>query len=258
MNSREKFLAATLAAVIILLGGFKLLIEPELKKLSTAMGNLTQTVLDKQTADNNVLRAKTIDDDNKMLEGKIIENTTAFFPVLKSDEINIFFQGLADKSSIMFNNITMTIPVATQITNPTIPKSGITYPALDAANSIESIKNGTYAAKPSTSSTPSGSSTTNSSANTTGQKQVSNDTLEMMSVAIQFNGSYDQVVSFMNEIKNSGRITRIINVTINKNENGSLLASINAECFGVKKILGEDSLTTNSLPAPSGKAQPFA
>lgn len=257
MNSREKFLAIILATVVILLGGFKLLIEPEIKNLGKAMTNLSDAVSKKKAADLNVARSKTIDNDNKLLEGQIIENTKAYFPTLKSDEINIFFQGLADKSGILFNSITMTTPIATQITNPTNPKSGITYPALDAANSIESITNGTYTPQTSSDS-KSSTSTSKSTANATQEKQVSNDTLEMMTVSIQFNGTYDQIIGFINEVKNCGKITRITTFSITKSDTGQLLASISAECYGVKKFLDDGSAVTSSLPAPSGKAQPFA
>jgi Tfp pilus assembly protein PilO len=253
MNKRERYLIIVLAAAIILMGGFKFLIQPSLTNLETKSTEFLKAIQDKKTSQDNILRANSIDTENKKLEASIATAVSPFFPELRNDIIQIWVQGLADKSMISINVLNMSQPVVAQITNPVFENKAITYPAKDFADTINSIKSGS--SLPAINGTDSNAS---KSAPNAAQNKLPNDLIEMMTVTIQFNGSYEQAMSFLNEIKNSKRIVRVTSLNILKSDKPELDINIVLECFGVKKFTEGDVLSKNTLPAPAGKSNPFS
>jgi len=247
LNFREKALIIILAAIIILLGGFKLVIEPELKTLDTKKADYQTALNDKQTADINVLRAKSIDAENAALEAKISTEVQPFFPELKSDKVQVFFNGLTDAAGISFKSFNMTDPVATQINNPGSAGKGITYPANEAANGIESIESDKPIPAPTATPAPN---------NTDAQANQAPDLIEMTTVTMQFEGTTEQALKLLDGIKNSGKLIRVsacdIDVSLDSNNKTTTTVTITAECFGVKKFTTGDPLSQDSLPLPTG------
>ena len=254
MNNREKFLIIILAAAIILMGGFKLMIEPALKSLSATNVAYIKAGQDKTTYQENKSRANRIGAENKKLETTISSDTASFFPELTNDKIQLFFQDLANTAGISYSIFIMEPPIASQIINTTSVDSSIDYPAKDDANEIASINNGTP--PPVTSDTSSQDAT--SSTSSTVSKVLPKDLIEMMIVTIQFNGSYDQALSLLNGIKNSGRTVRVSSFNMSTGNTGGTIVSISAECYGVQKFTDTDPLSKDTLQAPSGKANPFS
>lgn len=247
MNSREKLLIIVLAAVIILMGGFKLLIEPQLKSLAATNISLKEAITKKQVADDNVLRADTIDSENKLLEAKIETAAAVFFPELKNDKIQIFFQDLANKTGVTFESLTMTDVTTTQIINQSGTNTDASYPAKEAADNISGIDNNQDV-----------TNNTKSSAATSSQSTKQPvDTVEMMAVTIQFKSTYEQGIAMVNEIKNSKRTIRISTLNFTVGDDGQFTATISAECYGIVKLTDSDILSKDSLTTPAGKTNPF-
>jgi Tfp pilus assembly protein PilO len=253
MNKRERYLIIVLAAAIILMGGFKFLIQPSLTSLETKSTEFLKAIQDKKTSQDNILRANSIDTENKKLEASIATAVSPFFPELKNDKIQIWVQGLADKSTISINALNMSQLVVAQITNPVFENKAITYPAKDFADTINSIKSGS--SLPATKGVDPNASKADPNAT---QKKVPNDLIEMMTVTIQFNASYDQAMSLLNEIKNSKRIVRVTSLNISKTDKPELNINIIMECFGVAKFTEGDVLSKDTLPTPAGKTNPFS
>ena len=78
MNRREKFLIVLLAAVIILLGGFKLLIEPKMKKIAESKTGLEQAQMLKQKIEGYSAKKAGIEKQIKALEESVVQESAGF------------------------------------------------------------------------------------------------------------------------------------------------------------------------------------
>lgn len=256
MKKRERFLLVVLAAMVILLGGYKFLIEPQIKSLSAAGEELQQAKEEQLQAESNLRRAADIATANKTLEEKVFETYKVFFPELENDNVHIFFEDLAATAGVTYTSFLMSEKAVTSIT-PFVPLEGsVTYPAKDSASSIN-IMNGTEEPQ-STPATPSGSASQSNSAAVTTSSEV-----EKIDISIQFQSGYTQMNAFLDAVKNSGRTVRITSVSIVQSESaegetssGSLGVSLSVECFGVKKI-SPDALSEDALQFARGKTSPF-
>jgi|GEM_PF-3138352 len=248
MSSREKFLIGLLAAIAILLGGYKLLIEPAYAGLSATKDAYTAILTEQQTAQNNIARAATIDEENSSLKDTIDAASAIFFPEFENDKIHLFFTELASDARITYSSFTMTSPVAAQISGTSGFGESITYPAKEAATGINALENG----EPLPTATP--APTTDASA---ADNQLPKDMIEMMSVTLQYEGTYAQTLTFLTSINNCGRTARIASVNMLQNgQDGLLTVNITVDCFGVKKVT-DDVLSDDTLSSPQGKTDPF-
>lgn len=251
INTREKLLIILLSALVILLGGYKLLIEPALKDLSeldTSLNNVNSMKIQMQ---NDILLAKTIDQKNRELEADLKVSAEPFFPSIENDKLQAFFQDIANRNGIAFESFVIAEKVAAQITNNQIPKADTPqYPAKDAANRIIEMNQD----KSEDSSSPTIGNETPKSG-----KDEQQNLIELTAVSFETKCSYEKLNELLEAIKGSGRIMRVSSVTASSGGEGGLLSvSISVECFGIKKIDSNDSLLTNTLPGPTGKANPFS
>lgn len=252
MNKREKFLFILLAAAVILFGGFKVLIEPALTSFSVKGVELLKLSQEKKASQKTVDNLKTLSDSNMELENTIKSTVTPFFPELKNDKVHIWIQDLAVKSGVEFTVLNMAQPVTVQVTNPIPTYKALIYPSSGFVENINNIKNGKPIIQNNEADTKKPDTTKSSN-----QNSIPNDLIEMMVVSVQFNGAYEQGIALLDQIKNSGRISRVTSFTINKTETG-FDTKIVIECFGTKKLTLDDVLSKNSLQTPAGKLNPFA
>ncbi len=274
MSAREKMLVIVLAAMVILVGGFKFLIEPEIERLAKAGIEYDKVVAEKQKIKNNAILADTIDADNKNLESKISNESGIFLPELESDTVHIFIQGIMDKAGIEADTLTITDRMAKQILNPVSAVADIIYPAKTAAESIKDMENSNSlnsgtAASGQAGTAQSGASQTTSApqaggvqkssqtAAQTASKQTAPDLVEMVAVTIQFQGQYDKCMKLLDEIKNSGRTVRITSFSMSATRTGQLAINVSVECYGMVKFTKGDPLNEESLPTPTGRYDPF-
>lgn len=240
MNTREKVLIIILAAIVILLGGFKLLIEPALKQLDTKKAEYQTALNNKMTVDLNILRAKSIDKENEVLDKKVLASSTPFFPDIKNDKLQLFFNNILIKDNIVYSSFVMTPPAATQIINMPAYADDLNYPAKGAAIAILEINNKKPVASPtkapSNAAAPSNTNTT-----------AAVDLLELSTVTMQYVGNIAQTNLLLDDIKNSGRITRISSLSVSVGEKGVTTITVSAQCYGVKKYTFEDVLLKDTL-----------
>lgn len=240
MNRRERFLIILLAAVAILLGGFKLLIEPELNLLNKAMADNAAVSADWIASQNNSALADSAAESNAALEERTREAATAFFPEIKPDNLQVFFSDLATQSGVIFTSYVTTAPAPAQVTTPSSPQTGITYPAKEAASDLLGEK-----AK--------GSS---GAGGAKGKNTSSKDQVEMVVVSLQYTSAYGQTLAFLQAVRDSGRMMRVSSLAIS-GDGGRLSTSVSVECFGLKK-LSADSFSDDTLGTPPGKENPFS
>ncbi len=253
MNAREKFLFIVLAAVIILFGGFKFLIEPEITNFKNVGEEYAMQILNKMKSEKNVLEIDKKKSDNETLIERAETISAPFFPELKNDKIHLFFQEIAVNTGINFKSFSMTRPITAQITSPAKDNKETVYPAKDNANTILDIINGKYETKTEDSET----STTKSGKNTATTSKKPIDTIEMMPISCTFTCSFEQSKVFIDAVKNSNRLLRISQLKFTNNNDGTIEVNLNIECFGIKKFIEGDVLEKDSLSLPTGKANPF-
>lgn len=94
MNKREKFLIIVLAAAVILLGGFKLLIEPKLKKVNQATTNYNQASDKERQITDTKLKSASIKAGNEKLRQLVLESAKSFFPEIKTTKYIFSLTGL--------------------------------------------------------------------------------------------------------------------------------------------------------------------
>jgi len=245
MSNRERFLFCILIAVVILLGGFKLLIEPQIKAYQQVKTDYDNALLDKKAMENNIRREDSIYTENQNLEENISKQASILFPQLENDKMQLFFNEIKEDVGIQFTSFVMAEIIAVPITNPTVPEASLTYPIKEDAEKINGI-NGEGTADDSTAQN-------NSSENA---DSTGSDAVEMMSVSIQFEDTYDKALAFIDEIKNSGRTVRVSSVNMTTLDSEKVTISIIIECFGVEKFTS-DELSEDSLVLPNGKNNPF-
>lgn len=240
MSPRERFLIILLAAVVILLGGFKVLIEPELNKLNRAMEDNTAALSEWIAAQNNNALADSAAESNAKLKEKILDESTLLFPEIKPSNLQVFFNSLAVKSGVSYISYTATSASPASITVPSSQKQGINYPAKDAATEILGENEHTSADK----------------AKTDVKTPSSGEQVEMVAVSLQFTSTYAQATAFLQAVRDSSRMMRVSSLSITENS-GILSTGITVECFGLKK-LDADSFGDNPPEMPMGKGNPFS
>ncbi|MDR1629273.1 MAG: hypothetical protein LBS36_03545 [Oscillospiraceae bacterium] len=277
MRKRERYLIILLGFMIIVLGGYKSLIEPQYNKLLAAKKELQSAEDERQKSIENVRDAQAVEVSNAQLENDIRELYQAFFPELENDKVQIFFEDIAGSVGVSYTSFAMSEKSVSTI-EPFYPvENSVSYPAKDAASSIN-VMNGAEEPGAPAVTEPSSQSQGDSAAasepssqkNDSSQNTTTNPAgggeVEKMDVTIQFDAGYDTISVFLDAIKNSGRMVRITAINIaqpsqsQEGEQGAanvLRANISVECFGLKKISDDDPLSKDSLQFGNGRANPF-
>ena len=237
LTPRERMLLILLSAVVILVGGSKLLIAPQLEKLAEASARHSEVQFQLQQAELDLSRVQTIDEENRTLKSQIVQQSARFFPTLTNDMVQIYFDNLARAAGVSFSSFNMSSVTAVRVYNPTTPESGLTYPAGEAAKKLLETS---YEAE-----------------NISDTANTSAGMVEMMQVSMQLVGSYDQALALLGQISGAGRTVRVTSVNLTAQPNGLVGINITAECYGVMKFAAPDSLETDTMPRPEGKKNPF-
>ncbi len=237
ISPRERMLLILLSAVIILVGGSKLLISPQLEKLSELAERRSEAQFLLQQAELDLLRARTIDQETRALESKIVQDSARFFPTLTNDMVQVYFDNLARAAGVTISSFSMSPVTAAQVANPAAPGPRVSYPAGDAA--LRLAQQEAPAATPSRQTGP------------------QDGLVELMEVSVQLRGSYAQALALLGQVSGTNRTLRVASVYLASQADGTVNIHITAQCYGVAKFAGADSLSVGTLPHPEGQQNPF-
>lgn len=234
VSPRERLLLVLLSAVVILFGGFKLLIEPGIKSLKQLKGNYQTAESNKIIANGNIIKAKNIDKQNKTLEDSIMNLEKPFFSELNQGNLLLWLNPFINSNGIKPKTLTLSPPVLQQMQLPVQQNTIAEYPMGDEANSMSDIDQGK---QPATSAAATTVAT--SAANTS--KDKPGDTVEMMAVAIEYNGTETQTKKFLDELYGSGKYLKVTSVICNTSYDSNKKSyitdiSVNIEFYGIAKI----------------------
>lgn len=246
MNKREKILVVLLAAIIILLGGLKLFIEPKLTQIEVVKASLQQARGDKQQAQLNKIMINSETDNSISLQQKIDELSVEFFPELDYDMIQLFFQDFAVRSNIKYKSFTMVQKTTSKIEIQKAKDLELKYPAKEAADQLNEEKNKEQQ-----------ETQESQKVQQPAKIEGKSDFVEIITVQMQFESNYNQVRQLLDFVSNSKRTISINSIQLKKVDNDIITVSITANCYGVVKIV-EDDLSNIQAPAvPKGKDNPF-
>ncbi|OJU12977.1 MAG: hypothetical protein BGN88_04855 [Clostridiales bacterium 43-6] len=226
ISPRERLLLIALSAVVILFGGFKWLIEPGMKDVTQVQAKYDEARNNKNETIQKINLLNTIGAEITKKQEEAATESAPFFPQLSSDVVQLYFKKFFDLNGIKPTSFTISAPEVTQITPPAEILGGLTYPLGEAAAGIESDG----AIKPTQKT-----ETKETEKNPSKQQEVSVDSVEKVSVVIQFEGSHSQIVKFVNDIYNDKRRIRFTTIDISVT-NEKTVASINTELYGVVKV----------------------
>lgn len=244
MKSTEKFLIFALAAVIVIVCGYKFLISPSLTTLTNAQSDYLSYNAKLAEANTYISMVQQYKDEFKKEQASSVSLSDKFFPELYNDKIHIFISNLTSNVGLNTASFNLADPVAQSITNPTGSKKELTYDAKSFSDYINSYANG-----------KSNSQAQKSSQATTNKAVTASDNIEMMTVVVKYNDSYEKTLQFLQQIESCGRNARVVYCQVLK-DNDKLSTTINIECYGVKKFT-TDKILEDNLSKAEGKANPF-
>ncbi len=240
ITPRERMLLILLSAVVVLVGGSKLLISPQLTKLAELSEQHSEAQFLLQQAELDLKRAQTIDQESRALESQIVQDSARFFPELTSDMVHIYFDNLARAAAVPLPSFSVSPVTAAQVDNPSAPGLQVAYPAGEAARLLLEGQAATGAAEE--------------------QAAAANPQaglVEMMQVSIRLQGSYSEALALLGQISGANRLVRVSSVNLLPRADGLMDIYITAQCYGIKKFIGEDSLSADTMPRPEGQSNPF-
>ena len=246
LSRKERFLLIVLLAMVILLGGYKFLIEPEIKALKASLSSYNEAKIVKSDALNALARAETIVSENEALVKKVEDETANFFPNLESDRLQVYFNDIASKSGINILSFSMSNKTIEEIDKVNDSKTYKDYGTKEKANSIREI-DGREPIDKSTAVTPEEGSAS----------QNTEKMFEAVQTTLQFECPYQNVLLFVDEIKNSNRTAYMSSFAINGLPNGNAAITAVVKCYGTVKVTDTDELIADNLQGSAGKENPF-
>lgn len=214
-------LTGLLVLVVVVLGGFKFLIEPQISRYGSLQLEY-RTALDKDRANRTaVQQQKAVQEENSGLEPRMSEAVDRFFPELSTDIVTLFFDDMANKAGVSYRSFTVSNPVAAQIGGGE-QNSGasLSYPMKQWVDSLEAMDADASA---------SGGASSEAS-------DLPADTVEKVTVTLQLQTMEANTLALIDHIRDSGKTVRVLSVTRSSTDDGREDVGITAECFGVKKL----------------------
>lgn len=254
MNSREKFLVGILAIVVIFFGGYKFLVENQIKEFSKTRQEESAVKTEKIELYETLRNIKSITTRIQNTMKHIEKTSNQFLPNLEDDKMHLFFNTKLYGNGITYKSLTMTAPTPVEIDTTRTTVEEIQYPMKDDANVIIEERTGIPAPK----KTDTSSKNANQNTKTEQKKdKVSPSAVEMMAVSVEFNATYQQTLSFIKSVIDANKTIRIsnINMSVDK-ETGLLTVNVTFNCYGVKKIY-DDEILKDIAPISPGKTDPF-
>ena len=233
ITKRERILLTVLAVLLIVVGGWLLLIKPSLDSLTVSIQRSLDVRAQKQTFELNSAQAKNLAAAIDKQKTDAISAAAAFFPSLRDDRLQTFVEGISVAAGVPHYTLTIS---QTQLKAPgggaSVP-SALDYPLGQIAQAL------------------------NPAAQKKATAAVSADTVEYANVTVQFDADYAALTKFLDGVKNSGRTARVTSLQISKQAGALLAVTVGIDCYGIRKLDDSDALTDPVPAQPSGRTSLF-
>lgn len=170
------------------------------------------------------------------LESSILSETVVFFPEIEQEVLILLFNQMFTNAGIDPTSVTFTpvqaAPFESAVAESKIPGD---YPLLSLANQYRGVV-----------------TMQKSTANLTGGASM-----EKMEVGIQLQGTYNQIMAFMNEMETNQRIIHLSRISLSAPQGGQLSSNMLIHIYGIPKVAEQDQDLAWSIFDVYGRNNPF-
>lgn len=255
LTMREKVFLIVLSTSAVLFLGYLFMIKPQLEKTDELTIQKTNLQLQVDKVNTEIALIKKIDDDIKIWDDKIQVKSKRFFPAILQDKILLILNNLLVTTQLKSNNIDFN-----QITIASVklykPTEGKKFPVMEMVDQYKSVIQAS-------SNTGNNAQVESDQSNGNELKNVQKDIqdineVESMSVLLQIDGNYGQIMSFIKGIEALDRTTIVRNINITYNEQDLLSGSIQVDFYALPKLHDQDAEYFNwPFKGTYGKINPF-
>lgn len=248
LSKREKYMLILLALVILITGYYQFIYTPQMNKIKELKAKIEEyenvNLITKIQASpqNKVYK------EFKILNSKIDMITSYFFPDIIQEKIIINLNEMINNSQIKVKSMNFTEPsyglIETRETEEN--KESLLEQYVKIYNEISRTINKTEKINK------------EKSEQNLEKKESLDDKIKRMTVSLKFDGSYEKIMSFLNEVESSNRKIIIKNLNIVQADDEFMTGNIILDYFAIPKITEEDEEYLNwYIENEYGKDNPF-
>lgn len=242
LSKREKILLFVLAFVAVVFLGVRFLLMPVYDELNQKKSSLQAGAINEQLAKADVAGAAGIQRQYDSAEQKAVGTAQAFFPNLKSDDLNKWLKTLTDKYGLTVVSMAFSNPAPADIAGTSSVAASSGYPIQQFADSFLQNNSSGVAASSGASSAQSSSASANSQ-----YKVLESD------IKVELGGTKSAAEAFLDAIPKSGRTAVVTESDITgvfarlKQSNQIIQVwgfSVTISCYSVEKLDTSDQTVT--------------
>lgn len=225
INKREKILLIILGLLILVVGYEKLVFEYQRERVAALSINEQKLKADYDLIQTKINSMKTNEMNIKIMNSNLEEKASQIYPSIEQEKIILELDDMVNKSGIK--------------TNLTFTEKVIGVKANDDKNSKDNTKD------------------TNVKA-TSGKASKALDDMEQIKVTMNFKGSYDNIMKFLDIVEKNKKIIAVSNLNLNQVGINEITGSAQIELYGTQKVnsANEEYLKWN-LNNKYGNKNPF-
>lgn len=244
-TKRENILLIILLVVALLATYYKFILSGRLDKIEELRNKSSECTAEIQKLTNNAVQEKKLSKDIKIINAKIYENVIELFPSIKEEKIIVILNDIIEKSGVQCDSFTISKPEfqklkeeqKTESKQPSMLEAIVKeYKNLDGESNNKVENN----SKPDDNKENKNSSDkdTKANANKENAKKIEAEA-EKMTIGINFKGTFDNVITFIDEITNFDKRIIIKNISLTADES-NLAGNLTLEFYAVPKFSQEE------------------
>lgn len=244
-TKRENILLIILLVVILLAAYYKFILSGRLDKIKELRNKSSECTAEIEKLTNNAVQEKKLSKDIKIINAKIYGNVIELFPSIKQEKIIVILNDMIEKSGVQCDSFAISKPEfqklkeedKKEIKQPSMLEGIVKeYKNLDGESNNKVENNSKHDA--------------NKENKNSSDKDIKEDTnkenaekiepeAEKMTIAINFKGTFDNVMTFIDEITDFDKRIIIKNISLTADES-NLAGNLTLEFYAVPKFLEEE------------------
>ncbi|RKR75521.1 hypothetical protein [Frondihabitans australicus] len=206
-RNRLLTIAAALAAVVVIAGGFFLGIQPKLSAASTAHAQEQSVTTQNESLDTNLAKLKSQFEKIDSLRAQLASKREAVPSDVASDTFITELNGIADSTNVTVSNITFGTPAAYAAPVSSTPAASTTSTATASASASPSASATATAAPTPTATTPQAPTVATS-------PLITAANFTDIPVSMEIKGSYTQAIAYLQGLRDGKRLFLVTSITV--------------------------------------------
>lgn len=244
-TKRENILLIILLVLTLLAAYYKFILSGRLDKIKELRNKSSECTAEIQKLTNNAVQEKKLSKDIKIINAKIYGNVIELFPSIKQEKIIVILNDMIEKSGVQCDSFAISKPEFQKLKEEDKKEikqlsmlEGIVkeYKNLDGESNNKVENN----SKPDANKENKNSSEKDikEDANKENTEKIEPEA-EKMTIAINFKGTFDNVMTFIDEITDFDKRIIIKNISLTADES-NLAGNLTLEFYAVPKFLEEE------------------